>query len=128
MLSRQSFDDLHAVRPVGLAPQKPHDDHLCMRQSALGVEVDRHGVLQLKQTGQAQGRFGLRQRIIRSRQASKLGISCGENHYVGRVLPEVDGFAAFADNAGLDCQKMHYSSMSQGGMVSLAAPPLWIPG
>jgi hypothetical protein len=28
----------------------------------------------------------------------------------------------------LDCQKMHYSSMRQGGMVSLAAPPLWIPG
>jgi hypothetical protein len=99
-----------------------------MRQSALGVEVDRHGVLQLKQTGQAQGRFGLRQRIIRSRQACKLGVGCGENHYVGRVLPEVDGFAAFADNARLDCQKMHYRSMSQGGMVSLAAPPLWIPG
>ena len=47
--ARQSFDDFHAIGPIGLTAEQSDDDQLRPGKGALGVEIDGQIVLKLQE-------------------------------------------------------------------------------
>ncbi len=100
-------DLLQAVGPVGAAAQQADDDQPGVRDDAVDVKVDRQGMAELEQVGEAQARGIGAEPGLGSREAGKVGVRGGEEDDLARGLAEVDSTLDVAAVGLKGAQEMH---------------------
>ncbi len=95
-----------AVAPVVEAAEQAHEHEARVGDHALGVDIDRIGVLELREAGEAERQRAIA-RLGRGGDGAEVAVGEGEDYDIAGALPEVDGGVRLLERPALRDQEVH---------------------